>query len=214
MVPVSRVEAPAEGHLALDIDNHRGSVTVIVNPKLAEPVVTATTRDGRFNAPTQWTAATMATDAGRPVLRVLSAAPDETAAPLVDLTVRVPDCAGVRVRADEGMITLRGVRGAIDAQTSISTPGLNAIFITTEQALKEPILLHTDRGSIEVRMGTGSAGHLRADAPAGTVSVDAAMGDLRDVQYTRQVWKGWLNKGSADMRLTAENGNIIVKVGR
>jgi hypothetical protein len=212
-ITINQSDPPAEGPLALDIENHRGSVTVIVNPKLKEPVVTATSHGQRDSAVSQWTAASLANDAGRPVLRVLSAAPGADPAPIVDITVRVPDCAGARVHTDDGQIRLHGVRGAIDAQTSLASRGLNAIFITTQAPLKEPMLLHADRGAIEVRMGTGSAGRIQATS-FGTVSVDSMMGDLRDVQVTRQAWTGTLNNGAADMRLKADDGNIVVSVGR
>jgi hypothetical protein len=212
-IAISQPDTPAEGPLALDIENHRGSVTVIVNPKLTEPVVTATSRGQKDSTVSQWTAASLANDAGRPVLRVLSAAPEADPAPIVDITVRVPDCAGARVHTDDGLITLRGVRGAIDAQTSLGSRDHNAIFISTEAALKDPMLLHADRGGIEVRMGTGSAGRIQATS-TGAVSMDAAMADLHDVQYTRQVWTGTLNKGAADMRLNADDGNIVMTVGR
>src|SRR6185436_10132886 len=68
LVPISNSEGQTAGPLAVDIQNNRGSVTVIVNPKLEEPKVTAVARGERASEAAQWTAASIAMDAGRPVL--------------------------------------------------------------------------------------------------------------------------------------------------
>jgi len=214
VVPIVESEAPAEGPLALDIDNHRGSVTVVVNPKLKGPQITAVVRERGTKSSERWAAASMANDAGRPVLRVLSSPPESGPAPHVDIVIKVPTCAGIRVRSDDGQITLRGVGGAIDAQTSIGGHSPTAILVTTNTPLHDPVLLHAQRGGIELRMAQSSAGQLRAEAPAGGVEVDAATADLRDVRFTRQTWTGTLNAGTSDMRLTADDGDILVLVGR
>jgi hypothetical protein len=213
-VPIVASDTPAQGPLALDIDNHKGSVTVEVVHGLKEPHVTAVVRGRESTATEHWAAASLASDAGRPVLRVLSAPPVSGPDPLVDIVVRVPDCAGIRVRSDEGQIILRGVGGAIDAQTSIGGRDALAIVVTTDTPLTDPVLLHAQRGGIELRVPRQSTGLLRADSPVGSVNVDAAAAELRDVRYTRQVWTGELNAGKADMRLTADDGDILVMVGR
>jgi hypothetical protein len=212
-VPINGAEAMTEGPLAVDIQNHRGDVTVIVNPKLSEPKVTAISR-GKKAGSGDWSAASLVMDAGHPVLRVLTAAPESGEAPRVDIKVQVPDCSGARVRTDDGIITLRGVRGAIDAQTSLAAKNLNAIYVQTTADLQDPILLRAERGGIELRMGHGSAGRLQAESPNGAVEMDAAEGELRDVRYTRQTWTGTLNNGRSDFRMTANDGHVVVMVGR
>jgi hypothetical protein len=215
MVPISNSDTPAEGPLAVDIDNHRGSVSILVDPKLTEPVVTAKARGQKASVAGQWTAASLATDAGHPVLRVLcTAPPTDDEGTHVDIVVRTPSCAGVRVRTDDGLINLRGIQGAIDAQTSTAGHGLSAIFISTDTALTEPILLHSERGKIEVRMPKTSAGQIQAASPLGTIDVDAVTADLRDVSYVRQIWTGTLNGGKSDLHLIADDGDIVVIVGR
>jgi hypothetical protein len=212
-VPINRTETLAEGPLAVDVQNHRGSVTVIVNPGLEEPKVTAIPR-GKKAGSGEWSAASMVMDAGRPVLRVLTAPPEAGEAPIVDIKIQVPDCSGARIRTDDGIITLKGVRGAIDAQTSHGAKNANVIFVSTMADLQDPILLRAERGGIEVRMGKESAGRLQAEAPNGQVEMDAATSELRDVRYTRQTWTGTLNNGKADFRMSANDGNIVVMVGR
>jgi hypothetical protein len=215
MIPVSNSDTPAEGALAVDIDNHRGSVSVLVDRKLTEPVVTAKARGQKASVAGQWTAASLATDAGHPVLRVLcTAPPTDDPATHVDIVVRTPSCAGVRVRTDDGVITLKGIQGAIDAQTSTAGHGLSAIFISTDIALTEPMLLHSERGKIEIRMPKDSAGQIQAASPLGNVNVDSITADLRDVSYVRQVWTGTLNSGKADLHMVADDGDIVVIVGR
>jgi hypothetical protein len=212
-VPINRSEALAEGPLAVDIQNNRGSVTVIVNPKLEQPKITAIPR-GKKAGSGEWSAASLVMDAGRPVLRVLTAPPESGEAPIVDIKVYVPDCSGARIRTDDGIITLKGVRGAIDAQTSHGAKNGSVIYVNTTASLQDPMLLRAERGGIEVRMGKDSAGRLQAEAPNGQVEMDAVTGELRDVRYTRQTWTGTLNNGRADFRMTANDGNIVVMVGR
>jgi hypothetical protein len=221
MLPINKSETQAEGPLALDIQSHSGQVTVIVNHDLTEPIVTAMARSTKPSTVGQWTAASMATDAGRPVLRVLSAPPGENA-PDVDIVVRVPDCAGVRVRCDDGQVTLHGVHGAIDVQTSIGSVTANAILIDTDTPLTDPMLLRASRGNIELRMPTGSAGTFLIETPAGVVHFDAVTADLRDVSATvapkgslsNRTWTGILNRGKADMHVIADDGDVTVSVGR
>lgn len=212
IVPVNPAENPAQGPLAVDVDNYRGTVTVEVNPKLKEPIVLAVPRGGDRSH--QWTAATMAVDAGHPVLRVLSTEPSAGAGPAIDITIRVPQCAGVRVRNEGGQVTLRDVEGAIDAQTSVAERGNGAILVETVAPLTEPVLLRTQRGRIELRMPVRSAGAIRAEAPSGHISVDATRGRLKNVRFENHVWTGGLNDGTADMHLSTDDGDIVVSVGR
>jgi hypothetical protein len=199
--------------LAVDIDNHAGSVLLIVDPRLEQPVVTATPRDrGKRGAPA-WAAASVSDDEGHPVLRILVEDPAGVESSGTDVVVRVPDCGGVRVRNEHGPVVLREVSGAIDVQTSMNSSSAKAISVQTRRKINAPILLRADRGDIELRIGAGSSGRVRAEA-SGYVNVDSAMTPVTDVRYTRKVWTGTINGGTNDVVASADDGDVFVLVGR
>jgi hypothetical protein len=219
VVPIAGLDAGL-GELppAVDIQNHRGSVTLVVDPKARGPMITAVPRTtGALEKEVRWTAASMSMDNGRPVLRVLST-PEDTGAPDVPvaLSVTIPSCGGVRIHNNGGPVVLRGVGGAIEVQTSLSADDLiekQAIFLETDQPLTGPVLLRADRGDIEVRMPRASAGQIFASAPGGTVAVDGARAELRSVHYAGGTYIGTLNAGQNEQRISTERGDVRVLVG-
>jgi hypothetical protein len=205
------MEAPP----ALDIQNHRGSVTVIVSPYAKAPRVTALAHQtGAVDANVRWTAASMENDNGRPVLRVLST-PEATGAPdvPVDLRIIVPSCGGVRVQNDGGPVVLQDVSGAIEVRNGLHASDGRSIFIETASALTDPMLLRSESGNVEVRMGRGSAGHITASTQSGRVTVDTGASKTAGVKLTGTSWSGTLNGGASDQRIDVERGDVLVIVG-
>ncbi len=199
---------------AIDVQNHRGSVFLTVNPDATGPSVIALDRTGSVSTPdVRWTAASAAMDNDRPVLRVLSTPQDSDDQTWVELRIVVPSCGGVRVVNDGGAVTLRGVSGAIEVQNSLTANEGEAIRVETAQTLSAPVLLQSERGSIQLRMGHTSMGHLTVSAPNGRVTVDGAYAKVRQVQAQRGAWSGVINGGENDLRINAQNGDVIVRVG-
>ncbi len=218
VVPVTGLDTPIpEGTApALDIHNHRGSVTVVVDPKALGPDVRAVPRSGHpIEQEVRWTAASMSLDSGLPVLRILST-PQDTGAPdtPVDITVTLPAVGGVRVRNEDGLVTLRDVRGAIEVHSSLPFNDGPAIFIQTRHAITAPMLLISQAGGIEVRMGRGSAGQIVASAEQGTVTVDAARAETKNVRVEKGVYTATLNDGEHEHRISTQAGNVTVLVGK
>jgi hypothetical protein len=200
---------------AVDVDNRLGTVRIVADPKLDHPVVRAVARGNPTESEGHWTAATMSDEGGHPVLRVLSTGEGNAAnPPTIDIVVLVPECTGVRVRNEGGRVTLVDVHGAVDVQTSIPGNGDQAIVVNTKFGLRDPLMLHAERGGIELRMGFASAGLFSASAPKGVVTVDAAQAKVQDVRSTRLAWTAQLNDGTSDLKVEADDGNISVIVGR
>jgi len=198
---------------AVDIQNHRGSVTVMVSPQVDSPRVTALVhRDGKVEADVRWTAASMAMDNGRPVLRVLSTAEGAEDVP-VDIRVILPACGGVRVQNDGGPVTLLDVAGAIEVHNSLDAADGRSIFIETWEDLTAPMLLRSERGNVEVRMGRDSAGQLTASSQTERVTVDTGAAKTASVKLTGRSWIGTINGGASDQRIDVENGSVLVVLG-
>jgi hypothetical protein len=200
---------------AVDIQNHRGSVTVIVSPHVDVPRVTALVHQSGDVAPeVRWTAASMAMDNGRPVLRVLSTAEETGAGDMpVDIRVILPACGGVRVQNDGGPVTLQDVAGAIEVHNSLNAVDGRSIFVETWQDLTAPMLLRSERGNVEVRMGRDSAGQLSASTQTGRMTVDTGGAKTSGVKLTGRSWSGTINGGASDQRIDVENGNVLVILG-
>jgi hypothetical protein len=215
VVPITGLEnpLPPEAAPAVDIQNHRGTVTVIVDPKAPGPDVRAVARGAGSPAEVRWTAATMDMDNGLPVLRVLST-PEDTGAPdgPVDITVTMPAVGGVRVKNDGGPVVLRDVRGAIEVHSSLEAPDGDAIYIETRHALTEPLLLNAQAGGIVLRMGQGSAGQLIANTDAGRVIVDAAKAKITGARMERGIYTATINEGEHEHRLTTQTGDVTVTI--
>ncbi|HYE60520.1 MAG TPA: hypothetical protein VD997_00865 [Phycisphaerales bacterium] len=216
VVPIEGVETAAQGlPPAIDVQNHRGSVTIIVDPAAPGPSVSALPHvSGPVDATIRWTAAALQEDNGRPVLRVLSS-PEETGAPdaPVNITITVPECGGVRVRNDGGPVTLRNVAGAIEVHTGLGANDGRAIDIETMEPLTDPILLRAERGSVHLLMGRGSAGNLNATTQRGLVQFDGGRAKVGNVKLSKSEWSGTINAGASDQRIDVERGDVFVRVG-
>jgi hypothetical protein len=132
----------------------------------------------------------------------------------VDIRVTLPAVGGIRIRNEDGPVTLRDVRGAIEVHSSLPANDGTAIFIQTRHDLTAPVLLLSQAGNIEVRMGQGSAGLLNATAEKGVVTVDAAKGKLEDVRFQKGVYTATLNEGEHEQRISTQSGHVTVLVGK
>jgi hypothetical protein len=126
--------------------------------------------------------------------------------------VIVPSCGGIRVQNDGGRVALHNVTGAIEVHTSLNANDGNAIYIETGSPLTDPVLLRSQRGDIEVRMGRGSSGQMTATSQHGSVTVDAGHATVKSVKGTKTAWAGNINAGASDQRIDAEYGDVLVRL--
>lgn len=205
--------------LAIDIENQGGNVTIIVDAALSQPEVRATSLEaGHTQDAAPWAAATLSPSGvsapgATPILRVLasdiSAAKRRTA-----LEVRVPACAGVRVRSQSGGVSLSGVAGAIDVQNGSPVTEGGPVTMSTTALLDAPLLLHTSSGPVDVIMPAASRLDLEVTTSHGSVSVLANGVRATDVKATRQSWACALNGGDAQARISSDAGDVSVRLSR
>jgi len=198
------------GPVALDVQNRAGSVKVIVSSLYTTPLVNAKVA-GSQDSP-DWVAAALTSENNRLILRVLSASPSEEAAKPVELTIRLPACAGVRVRTTLGQVSMESVAGAIDVETSLPDGRGTAISIKTSAAITEPVLLHATSGDVELRMSSKSAGSFIANAPRGRIGISAADTRVDSVRANSKRWTGTINRGANEVSLNADDGSISVEL--
>ena len=214
-VVVSGSEAVITGAPAIDVENHNGSVTIIVDPTQPRPEVIAIPRGDSRSDPSHWTAASMVDDAGHQVLRVLSSDQSEGAnARPIDMVIRLPSCGGVRVRNQGGIVVLTNVAGAIDVDNTLTRGDVRSIYLVTNQPLNSPVILRTNRGDVEARVPVGSSGRIEASAPRGRVAVRGIEAPIHDVRLTHEFWTGILNNASNDIRITSDAGNVSLSIMR
>lgn len=218
--PVGYVPVTGEGAslsdfpLAIDVQNHRGSVLIRVDPDVHQPTVIAVA-EGVSGMAThaEWAAASLALDEGRPVLRVLSMPGAEGGADTpVEIRITVPSCGGVRVVNNDGPVMLKGVGGAIEVQNSLSARGGDAIVLETTRGLTDPVLLVADMGNVRVNVGPASQCSLIASAPEGTVIVDGGNAAVWNAKYEKRVWTGTVNAGTSEFRITANSGDVMFRI--
>ncbi|MFA6044273.1 MAG: DUF4097 family beta strand repeat-containing protein [Phycisphaerales bacterium] len=201
--------------LAIDIENQGGDVTISVDPSLSQPMVRATSMaPGKMQEAAPWAAATLspsgvaAKDAA-PILRVLAA--DISAAKRrTRLEVRVPACAGLRVRNQDGSVSLAGVSGAVDVQNGTALAPGGPISLDTTQVLDTPLLLRTSSGPITANLPAASHLDLEVTTGSGTVSVQATGMRGTDVKATKQAWSATLNGGAAPGKIATDAGDVVV----
>lgn len=210
--------------LAVDVQNRKGTVRVLAEPRLRQPQVRAiriapaderTRRDKRA-APAPGpvdtvAAAQLITVDGRAVLRVLADQPFENYADwATQIEIRVPRCNGVRVRNTDGPVELVNVEGAIDVDNGAGNGSGGHITLRTDRPLSDPVLLATPRGDIRAVFGHGSALAVDAQTQYGSVNVDARRQTVDGALARRLRWQGTVNQGSAPARLSTGNGSIWI----
>lgn len=199
--------------VALDIDNQAGSVTVVVDPSLKRAEVTAvTTNAGGYPIAAPWAAADVEAAEPHPILRVLAKRTD-AATGQTDLTVRVPACAGLRVRNSEGPVVVSGAAGAIDIQSGSDVQRGGDVTLSTGSAVNAPMLVRSAGGSVRLDLPTGSRGLISARSGVDQVTLIAPREQVEAAESVATEWRCDLNRGEFDVRLIADRGPIQIRVG-
>lgn len=170
--------------LALDVQNARGTVSIWVDPTKPLAVWAAVKGGSGSDHKPDWIAASVVQDNGRPVLRVLSSAAADQPKPTT-IRIRVPSCAGLRVRNAGGLIDVKGVTGAIDIQNAMDFGTPEAVRVVAGAPITAPIGVHTNFGNISVRLPLGSTGTARVYSLEGQSLIDGAKTTLTEVLTNR-----------------------------
>lgn len=210
------------GAVAVDIDNHAGSVVVEVEPWREEAVVEARTRWtrgasleswDRGNVPVAAVAEFVEGPEGRTTLRVRTepkhGAPMETHA---DLVLRVPNCEGLRVVNADGPVLLVGVGGAITVDNGRSSQPGGRIELRTNRALRDPMALVTTEGRVSVVVTERSRGDIDLYTADGHADLTARRGAFENVRPGRGRWRGVWNGGDNPLLVRSGRGEVRLVV--
>ncbi len=208
------VRGPTLVEVALD----RGQVKIVEKDNLLAPVVVARRADSPIdnphkNAKTAWMTAKLTPVGGTATLRV-SGSPGSGESQPVMVEVQVPTLGGVKVRTSDGTVDVVDVRGAIDIANGSLTHGGNAIRVVTRHPLNQPVSMTTSSGSISLKAPEGSVWAIDGNAPQGRVEVTAPKARASGVYIAKGVWRGVLEGAEHPCVLSADNGNIEVRIGK
>jgi len=203
--------------VAIEIDNLRGDVEIVVNPH-RKPKIT-----GRFKVEGKSTKsqrramyreasidASYDLSGGAPVLRIAAAPSGEPEGVrlFTKLKVRVPACDGVVIRTTDGEVKVFGAEGPVDISAQ-ATPGQETpIAYRGRNARVEPALVTTNSGSILFEFGPGTAAAFDLETIDGEASLSADSGELRVGTLRPGVWTGVLNGGGPMVRLQTGKGSV------
>ncbi|MCC6429029.1 MAG: hypothetical protein IT435_19695 [Phycisphaerales bacterium] len=212
-VPISGIESPITGPLAVDIQSIRGAVLVETDPKLTGPsVMVAALEGGKTGTAESFIASQLAGGEHGSVLRVVSADTADGPAPRTLITVRVPACDGLRVRTSDGDVRMLGVGGAIDVEVGACKAGHGGIVLDTTRALNQPVSLMLAEGRIDVRIPSSSELTATADAMDGLSKLRADSTRVVTRKLTQSQFEVTIGSGTAPMVLRTGRGDIILGV--
>jgi hypothetical protein len=216
-IPVSIPQGQSFAPLAVDVEHVRGSVRVEVDPKLAAPEVSVVGIDGesrRGRELEEFVAVELAMGSTGSVLRVASAPKAGGEMPRTLLTVRVPECAGLRVRTTDGDVVASGVSGVIDIEVRRDVRG-GSITVVTGREITGPSSLVTAGGFVDLELSPASSLDITAESSGGRVLVQADASSARSTVVRTDRWAGRLGSEEGSiMTIRADGGDVRVGVAR
>ena len=211
---------PAARVTAIDIQNGRGNVTVLVDPSITAPTVEARPFGARRGVEAEpadysWVQATLDKQGAANVLRVHAVHPDGPAsANKLHLFVTVPGTKSTMIRNNDGSVHVIGVAGVIEIQNGdVGIPG-GDIQVKTDQPLRDRISLVTSDGYVALSIPPNSAGAFTLESPKASLTFNsrqARVTNAESVAYSHS-WSGMLNGGENTVLLRSGNGDVRVNV--
>lgn len=206
---------PAE-HLAVDVENFRGDVTVIADARRSDIAIEARIVASRDIPKPERPAAldsvaihgAVETDpieqAGFNTLRVRTTSLRPGASDVhAELIIRVPRCDGARVVNYGGFVELVDVAGALHVDNANG-----AILVRTSRPLVEPITLLTSNGSIYCQAPEGTSGVVDLHSLDGRLALKDAFGTADDTQYSPQHLRTQLGAGTNPIVMRTNVGQV------
>jgi hypothetical protein len=215
-VKIAGAAAPDGSAYAVDVESQAGDLWIRVDPLLKRPVITVRGTEGLGGprdgvSPATWVAADIAKSDPHPILRILSIPPPGQEGVKADLDIRIPACAGLRVRTQRGEVHIRGARGAVDVQNGDSvTPGW-LVSVTFAEPMNAPVMLRSSTGAVQLQLPRGSRANLTIRS-GGEASVVLPTETLDSVKSAKGIWEGKLNAGGFDVTLMADRADVSVRL--
>lgn len=205
----------------LEIDNHSGTVTVIVDPRERQPSVTADiypdaglTKSLREDAAARssFSAEVVQGEQG-PVVRVRGGPPEGLQGRAeLDLTVRLASCRGVTVHNSGGAVRLSNIAGPVLVENGIGGRSGGLIIVRTGEPVTDPVTLTTTEGDVYLQIPPSSTGRVDLLTLDGRAVFRAQGGRLSEVSPTATTYRAVLNRGENPLVLRSGRGMVRVTV--
>ncbi len=219
-IPITGMEASPTGALAVDVQNVRGAVEIIADPKITRADVCVLNVDGsditptgaRGTNPAAYVASQIVPGDFGSVLRVVSADTASGPAPAMLLRIRVPTCDGLRVRTSEGGVIAGGVGGSIDILADHVPAAAGGIRVTTTRALNQPVSLVTSGGDITLTIPSTSDLVMEAQATGGNVKFISGGTRVSTSRVEIDRAEATIGGGKSPLTIRTSMGNVRVEV--
>lgn len=220
LVPIGGEGDPTARIAAIDIQNARGTIVVMVDPSITTPTVEARPFGAQRNvsaepADSAWVQATLDKRGAANVLRVHAVHPDGPASPnRLHLVITVPGTESTIIRNNDGWVHVTGVSGLIEIQNGdVGIPG-GDIQVKTDQPLRKSVRLETSSGYVALSIPPDSAGAFTLESPNGTTTFNsrsARVTNVESIAYSNR-WSGVLNGGENIAVLRSGDGDVRVNI--
>lgn len=219
-VPIEGMKIPREYPASVEVSNWNGNVQVYANDKYGEPEVRAKARAldtaAAGNLENLQTAvkirAVSSEEFGKRVFRVTGTIVGSNPAIALDLQIRIPRAWGVRVVNAGGEVEIVGAGGPVTVENgSPGRPGGDIQF-RSGIPITDAVAMTTSEGHVLYQVGPGSTGDIDLQAFDGTPEVDATSGSLQGITFTANHWRGTLDKGTNQIRLRSDKGDVRMLV--
>jgi hypothetical protein len=219
-VPVAGLEVDQEFGPTVHVDNFSGSVTVIADPRVREPQVSARVRSQDRRS--TWSKrdvlnlvdvqADSSIENGRRTLRVVTSPITETERVTVDVTVRVSRTEGIRVVNAGGPVELVRVSGPVTVLNGAGGAPGGDISLRTGAPMTAPVTLTTSAGNVLYQVGPMSSGAFELISEDGRAEFYAKVGKITNVQPQESRYRAVLNDGTNSVLLRTGSGTARVVV--
>jgi hypothetical protein len=200
--------------VALDIDNQRGTVNILVSPSIIQPIVIAgSPGETEERRRVDFVTAQLNNDGPQPVLRVVASSPGQQAAKIVNITIELPALGGLRIRNSDGRIYAKGISGAVDIVNTGPTRSGGTTVIMASPA-NDPITIRAASGGIDLRLAAGTAAQVIAQSRTGIITLDLASASVTNSVAATALHTATLNGGTTPITAAADTGNVTIMYGR
>ena len=216
-------QAPMVGaQLAVDINNHNGSVIVEVDDRIDAPEISADLIRPKhetmmplpeIDAPGIITASYEASQGPGSTLRINAGLTgDYPTGSAIALRIRLPKCDGLNIINNGGPIIILGTGGTVTAQNGITTGLGGRIEYRTSKPLRDPVALITAGGRITAVVDPAGRALIELDTERGQTSFGSDYGSLTKVRPANRSYRGVWNDGANPFIARSADGDITVFV--
>ncbi len=219
-VQVEGLKIPREYPAFVEVSNWNGGVQIVASDRITEPEVRAQTRaltrvKGRNTDALRklgTVRAVSSEDGGKRLLKVTGGIEGNDPTVALDLQIRMPRAAGIRVINSGGEVEVVGAGGPVFVENG--TPGRPGgdIQFRSGIPITEAVTLTTTEGKVLYQIGPGSTGDLDLQTVQGTPEVESTAGTIDGIRFTALRWRGTLEKGANPVRIRSDKGDIRVLV--